>query len=193
MICLRTFFMYCDAVKKIVCLSILLVLSACTSIFKNPTSVKYFDATSVEQGEATVFFSAGAPSGCFSRLISLNIRDAVTNKAEASPYEATSYQNKSDFETHQGFLHAIKLKPGNYYFYPYDWSATVISAHKASFSVKPNETVYLGELFFVAKCSSIYEINDKFDRDMNRIKELNPALDTSNVVKRIMVLDKEPS
>lgn len=190
-------------------------LASCASTFSNLTSIKKLKVNSIKDGESIVIFSTGAPKACLvssidiqllnqdKKLDSLNkpyvvagfLAPNVARSLRGPVFTGTNYQIKPDFETHHGYLHAKRIKAGEYYFYPYSAVLDFPNTPKANFSVKANETVYLGEYFLTPTCKinkfpkgGIF-VNNKFDRDMNKAQELNPNIDYFNVVQRIMTLE----
>ena len=196
--------------KNITLIISTILLASCASTFSNLTSIKKLKNTSVKDGESIVIFSAGAPKGCWEAIISINLLDQSeeietgqvstignfsTTGIFRPVFTATNYQIKSEFKTNHGFLHAKRLRAGEYYFYPSAGAFIYPNAPKANFLVKPNEIVYIGEYFVTPVCkinkvpSTGIFVNNKFKRDMEKAQELNPNIDYSNVVQRIMTLE----
>lgn len=140
--------------------------------------------------EAVALLSAGAPERCITNATQLELRqDGRFSNVAYLPVD--NYAVPSDFTTHHGYLHAVRLSPGRYYLSPHIANpyVTIKKVPRIDFTVSAGEVVYLGEFFLVQSCGSenLAELRDREERDLALLREKNPALAAAPIVKRIPV------
>ncbi len=175
------------------CLLMAIALGACGT-FDNRAGVARVPPTALDAaGQGVILFSTGAPDHCISSSRFLKTYRRDTRKIVDVPLIPVDvYTYKSEFEDHHGTVNALALPPGEYYFSP--WMANgvmqgvVIPAF--GFEVRAGETTYLGELFMRRSCSdaNLYDVRDRYERDMAVAREKNPALLKREPVPRLLAL-----
>lgn len=143
---------------------------------------------------ATVLLSTGAPEECvsFSTFLYMMPAGSSYGRNVVALLPVDGYTIKSDFEAHQGTVHALSVAPGRYYFSP--WLAnpyfTATASPRFDIAVEAGEIVYVGEYYLPGRCSagSYADINDKWERDRAIIAAQNPNIDLSRATTRLMVL-----
>lgn len=107
----------------------------------------------------------------------------------ATGLNVDNYSVKSDFEDHQGFIDVLTLPAGSYEIYPFVLNAYIqpIKVSAIEFSVKPGEAVYVGEYFMDVACTlhDWVALRDREDRDLNLVRERNPAFAHVEFTKRL--------
>lgn len=102
-----------------------------------------------------------------------------------------AYTGKSDFETHRGFVHAVSVPPGKYYFSPWLANGMLITTAAPRFDIEvaAGEIVYVGEYFLPVRCAagSYARINNQWARDSAIIATQNANIDLSRATTRLMV------
>ena len=102
-----------------------------------------------------------------------------------------------------GRVAAIRVSPGKYQFAGYETVNHVYDSYSVSedvadltFTVKPNEIVYIGNVdLYVLPSGQGYHVTvtDKFERDSTHVQEKWPNIKISNIEKRLAILNKRPS
>lgn len=147
-------------------------------------------------GHGVVVSSSGAPKTCISKGTELwvapfgrrQMKDVITSVV------LDNYVIKSDFGDHHGVINVMVLPEGEYQFYPYvlnPWMEFKAPS-RGRFSVKAGETVYIGETFLSSGCGGggvVIEVRDQQVRDLAKLKQMRPDLDTAGIVKRLAYFD----
>lgn len=176
-----------------------LLASACMSI-PNSTGVHRLGSTAMAAADSgVVLFSAGAPGRCHTHATALTIEAAERGKSAGRipPILVDGTLHKSDFTEYPGTLNAVQLSAGAYRLEPKIMNVFTVTTRRPviEFDVRVGETVYAGELFVARSCSSpmLYQVRDRFDRDVAMAVEKNPALGVRPVVKRLMTVRPDPA
>jgi hypothetical protein len=168
-------------------------LTSC-GVLPNRLGPEKISPSDLSGGSAIVILSAGAPSPCTSTGTELDIKpaDEPYSGSNAAYMPVDFSIVKSDFSDHHGFLHVIKLAPGNYYITsgianPY---VQAIKIPKYDFSVSAGEVVYLGEYYLAVSCvwNTASQFRDQEERDIMLLKKKNPAFSNVKIVKRIPLM-----
>jgi hypothetical protein len=103
---------------------------------------------------------------------------------------------ESDFKNHLGFVSAIQLPVGNYYFVSlHDPIQRIIPISKNDreafgFEVRDGEVAYIGELYLDNNYGCAggfrFEVRDHYERDIQFTSKQNPLLLKNTPVKRLM-------
>ncbi len=143
-----------------------------------------------DEANGVVLISANADDKCmsFSTFLSLHAQgDPYKKHGPLIPVDV--YAIKSDFSDSYGFVSALAVPAGNYYFSPWLANSYFIAkrAPRFDFSVAPGEVVYLGEYHQPGRCvTGEGVVTNKWERDREKIAIKNPDIDLSNVSVRIL-------
>lgn len=169
-----------------------LTLSACNTI-DNRAGIDRVNASMLtSRSTGVVIFSTGADHDCIATSTFLKLFDQTTLRGVAgvSPAPVDGYSSKSDFSDHRGNVSAYPLLPGKYYLSPVIANPYVVGVKVPAFAfeVHGGETVYLGEIYMPVGCSfsNVFEVNDKYARDIAIAARQNPALALRTPVKRLL-------
>ncbi|WP_139309809.1 hypothetical protein [Teredinibacter haidensis] len=177
--------------KKLFIIVSILNLIGCASL-NNPHDPALITSANLAGGKGVILLSAGADKKCMSLATFLQINPGEGNANDVNSVLAAVdvYAMKPDFVNHFGFLHALELPAGRYYFSP--WVANpYVNQNKfiqARLEVVEGEISYLGEYYLTKSCGSDnqFEIRDRYERDIELFSEKNKLFSKSDVVKRII-------
>lgn len=173
-----------------VLLCVTLSTSSCVT-FPNWTGVarlspEAFTATNT----GVVLFSTGAPGRCLEKATHLEVYDqAARKRVHGRLIAVDSRFFKSDFETHQGLVHALGFPPGTYSLVPRMITPVdPIDVPSFQFDVRAGETTYVGELLMVQSCwtTNVFVIRDRYERDVALAMQKNPAIGGRPIGKSLM-------
>lgn len=172
-----------------------LLASACMST-PNFTGVHRLRPTALAAADSgVVLFSAGAPARCHRLPTSLMLSAVEGGKSpgRVPMIMVDGMVHKSDFTEYPGTLNAIQLPAGTFKLFPHILNPFAIARTPPpffEFEVRAGETTYAGELFIARSCSEsmLFQVRDRFDRDVALAVEKNPGLGARPVVRRLMTL-----
>ncbi len=140
-----------------------------------------------DQNFGVIVISTGAKESSVASARNLNIIDSTKNQVIAS-LPIDNYMLVSHFKEHMGFVNAVALPAGDYHV-----AFTVLNPYLRaknpeklpSFTLKPGEHIYLGELYTVDD-DEMLEVNDKKERDLELIRKNEPTLSDKAFETRLL-------
>jgi hypothetical protein len=150
------------------------LIGGCSTIpsYFSPERVTDID---FKENEGLVILSTGASDSCVSSSTSLHLYNSDSDNVAS--FSVDNFLIKSDYSTHMGSIHVLKLPEGDYFLTPgiANPYITITESHAVLFSVLPNEILYLGEYFMTVSCSNNSQIviRDNYDRDIALLVKRN--------------------
>jgi hypothetical protein len=142
----------------------------------------------------TILLSTGAAKDCSPLATELTVYPQAQPYGHAGFVASLDVDRaavRSDFDDHKGFVHAVKLPPGNYYLAERvaDPSLKPVKIMGASIQLQSGEALYLGEFYLDQGCAfkTHYLVRDREDRDLPLLLEKNPDLRQEKVRKQMMI------
>ncbi len=176
--------------RQIVLLMALLSIFGCVSLdnLYDPSNVS---VNQIPEDHGVLIMSTGASESCVSTSTFLKVHESGEDyfSRPLALLGVDSYALKSDFDDHQGNVHALVLPKGNYYLAssianPY---VEPVKIAKSEFGVRAGEIVYIGEYFMAVSCglSPVGILNNRYERDIQLLTIKNPALAGRKINTRI--------
>ncbi len=155
-----------------------ILLSGCATY---PT-IDTVDPSSLDNNQAVIVISTGEPSRChFRHTINLGGPSAASG---FSGQPATS-KLEFNFTGEYSALHTVVVEPGTYRFYTAplysNWVEYVPVPQTELFDISGGEIRYVGEIYRTNCGSANFVIRDKGQRDISRLLEFVPEVDSSQI------------
>ncbi|PAR45349.1 hypothetical protein [Vibrio metoecus] len=166
------------------------LIFGCASV-SNIYDPSHVSVNQLPEDHGVLVLSTGAPESCVSTSTFLKIHKLGEDyfSSELALLGVDSYALKSDFDSHQGNVHALVLPQGNYYLAAWIANPYVepVKVRKAEFGIKAGEIVYIGEYFMEASCSwdPVAIFNNRYDRDIQLLSIKNQAFAGEKISTRI--------
>ena len=143
----------------------------------------------MKEDEGIVVISTGAKEHCISEATFLKVYNSEST--EVGLLSVDAYVLKTDYTTHHGNIHALKLPQGDYFLWPWlaNPYASYNSPQRINFSVDKAKVKYLGEYFMEISCGYMQAIiRDNLERDYALLKQKNKLFEGLSIEKSLLNL-----
>ena len=181
-------------VRKFILRAAAMLFVAGCGTLNNRLAPERIGIADIPQASGVILLSTGASRACTSNGTFLRAlpsgQPPTTTEIVAIAVDGSAVS--SDFEEHHGFIYAVILPAGDYYFAPFTLRGFGggQAFPRFDFTVRAKEIVYLGEVFATTNCAvltpTVLEIRDRQERDFALLRKRNPVLASYPMTTRIL-------